>query len=187
MPQLDRFHASGTPTRSPGITMLSVWSPPLSPLVMSVLWSLEWAPASAPCILKVRVFLLSWGPPTPNSETLFLLSPQSKSTSDQYGSHQPRWQLCLPQKCSQFKLPHALSKIHTEFWILGTREMYNTFVVIFILVLGWGFPGGSDGKESACKAGNLGLIPWRRKWQPTPVFWRIPWTEEPGGLQSKGS
>ena len=36
---------------------------------------------------------------------------------------------------------------------------------------------GSDGKESACKAGGLGLfdpwvgeIPWRREWQPTPVF-----------------
>ena len=26
-------------------------------------------------------------------------------------------------------------------------------------------------------------IPWRRKWQPTPVFLpgKIPWTEEPGG------
>ena len=24
---------------------------------------------------------------------------------------------------------------------------------------GRGFPGGSDGKESACNAGNLGLIP----------------------------
>ena len=23
--------------------------------------------------------------------------------------------------------------------------------------------------------------------QPTPVFWRIPWTEEPGGSQSIGS
>ena len=23
-----------------------------------------------------------------------------------------------------------------------------------------GFPGGSDGKESACNEGNLGLIPW---------------------------
>ena len=27
----------------------------------------------------------------------------------------------------------------------------------------WGFPGGSDGKESACNVGNLGLIPgWGR-------------------------
>ena len=23
----------------------------------------------------------------------------------------------------------------------------------------WGFPGGSDGKESACNAGDMGLIP----------------------------
>ena len=64
-----------------------------------------------------------------------------------------------------------------------------------------GFPGGSDNKESACKAGDLGWedpleegtviknlpanagdardaglipglgrFPWRRKWQPIPVF-----------------
>ena len=39
-----------------------------------------------------------------------------------------------------------------------------------------GFPGGSDSKESACNVGDLGLIPglgripWRRAWQPTPVF-----------------
>ena len=38
------------------------------------------------------------------------------------------------------------------------------------------FPGGSEVKASACNAGDLGLIPgsgrfpWRRKWQPTPVF-----------------
>ena len=35
----------------------------------------------------------------------------------------------------------------------------------------------------------VGKIPWRRAWQPTPVFLRgeSPWTEEPGGLQSMGS
>ena len=39
-----------------------------------------------------------------------------------------------------------------------------------------GFPGGSDGKESACNVGDLGSnpglgrFPQRRKWQPTPVF-----------------
>ena len=31
---------------------------------------------------------------------------------------------------------------------------------------------------------QVGKIPWRREWQPTPVFWRMPWTEEPGWLQS---
>ena len=32
-------------------------------------------------------------------------------------------------------------------------------------------------------------IPWGRKWEPTPVILpeKIPWTEEPDGLQSKGS
>ena len=51
-----------------------------------------------------------------------------------------------------------------------------------------GFPGGSDGKESTRNAGDLSLIPWRRAWQPTPVFLpqESPWTEEPGGLQSTG-
>ena len=53
---------------------------------------------------------------------------------------------------------------------------------------GW-FPGGSDGKESACNSGDLGSTPgvclqfrrpgfdswyrkisWRRKWQPAPVI-----------------
>ena len=37
-----------------------------------------------------------------------------------------------------------------------------------------GFLGGSDGKESACNARNfnpwIGKIPWKREWQPTPVF-----------------
>ena len=35
----------------------------------------------------------------------------------------------------------------------------------------------------------VGKIPWRRKWQPTPVFLpgESPWTREPGGLQSGGS
>ena len=39
-----------------------------------------------------------------------------------------------------------------------------------------GLPGGSDGKVSACNAGDLGLIPgvgkipWRRIWQLTPVL-----------------
>ena len=41
-----------------------------------------------------------------------------------------------------------------------------------------GFPGGSDGKESTCNVGDLGLInpwvgkfPWRREQLLTPVFW----------------
>jgi len=34
-----------------------------------------------------------------------------------------------------------------------------------------------------------GKTHWRRKWQPTPIFLpeKIPWTQEPGRLQSMGS
>ena len=56
-----------------------------------------------------------------------------------------------------------------------------------------GFPGGSVVKNANAGAAGfdpwVGKIPWRRKWQPTPVF--LPgessWTEEPGGLLSMGS
>ena len=38
-----------------------------------------------------------------------------------------------------------------------------------------GFPGDSDDKESICSTVDLGslpgTLPWRRAWQPTPVFW----------------
>jgi len=45
--------------------------------------------------------------------------------------------------------------------------------------------------QTVKKSGSVswsGRSPCRRQWQPTPVFaWRIPWTEEPGRLQSMGS
>ena len=53
------------------------------------------------------------------------------------------------------------------------------------------FPGGSDGKESACNAEDLDLIPGSGTGKgmatcSSILVWRIPWTEEPGGLQSIG-
>ena len=54
--------------------------------------------------------------------------------------------------------------------------------------------GGSDDKESSCNAGDLGSIPGSGKssgeWNGNHSSiraWRIPWTEEPDGLQSVGS
>ena len=48
-----------------------------------------------------------------------------------------------------------------------------------------GFPGGSNGKESACNVGDPGLIPGSGS-SPGEGNGLIPWTEEPGGLQSMG-
>ena len=60
-----------------------------------------------------------------------------------------------------------------------------------------GFPGGSDGKKkkkSACNVGDLGSIPGLGRsteegmaTHSSILAWRIPWTEELGGLQSMGS
>ena len=57
-----------------------------------------------------------------------------------------------------------------------------------------GFLGGSVGKKSAYDVGDPGLIPgWEvllEKGMATHssiLDWRIPWTQEPGSLQSFGA
>ena len=55
-----------------------------------------------------------------------------------------------------------------------------------------GLPRRLSGTESACNAGNAGLILSREdplKYSEDPVFltWKIQWTEEPDRLQSVGS
>ena len=53
------------------------------------------------------------------------------------------------------------------------------------------FPGGSDGKDSASNPRDLDSIPGSERspekemvTHSSVLAWRIPWTEEPGGLQS---
>ena len=73
-------------------------------------------------------------------------------------------------------------------WIgrLGLAYLYST-----------GLPRWLSGKERASQCRRhkrrgfypwVKKIPWRRAWQPTPVSLpgKLPWTEEPGGLQSTG-
>ena len=60
-----------------------------------------------------------------------------------------------------------------------------------------GFPGSASGKEAACqykRCKRHGCNPWVRKIpggghgnRISILAWRIPWTEEHGGLQSMGS
>ena len=57
-----------------------------------------------------------------------------------------------------------------------------------------GFPGGSDGKESACNAGALGVMPGLGRspgegnGHPLHILaWEIPRIEELGGLQFMGA
>ena len=66
-----------------------------------------------------------------------------------------------------------------------TEEMEEDYCRLMSL------PGGSDEKESACNVGDPGLIPGvvrspgeRNVNSLSILAWKIPWTEEPGGLQS---
>ena len=73
-------------------------------------------------------------------------------------------------------------------------EKTSQFWRLWVYLVGRaGFPGSSAGKESTCNAGDSGLIhgmgrsPGGGHGNPLKYCcWRIPWTEEPGELQSIG-
>ena len=73
----------------------------------------------------------------------------------------------------------------------GSTEKTVTFnSVIFIM----GFPGDSVVKNLPANAGDMGLSPGledtlekEMATHSSILAWEIPWTEEPGGLQSMGS
>ena len=70
------------------------------------------------------------------------------------------------------------------FWTDGIKPAspFPSLLLVCVSAVQWelvkpgGFPGGSDSKESVCNAGRprftpwVGKIPWRRKWEPIPVF-----------------
>ena len=67
-------------------------------------------------------------------------------------------------------------------------------VIILLYKIMWGFPDGSDGKESAYNAEDPGSSPGSKDpleegmaTHSSILAWRTPWTEEPGWLQSMGS
>ena len=68
--------------------------------------------------------------------------------------------------------------------------MFKFLLVCFNFRLNYGLSGGSDGKESTCNAGDLGgEDPLEKEMaaHSSVLAWKIPRTEESGGLQSMGS
>ena len=74
-------------------------------------------------------------------------------------------------------------------------QLLTEKLILSLLPILWGldFPGSSDGKASACNAGDLvrslGQEDTLEKAMATHYSisaWRIPWTEEPHGLQPTG-
>ena len=75
--------------------------------------------------------------------------------------------------------------------MISTQYRWVAIFPLLLVILLVDFSGGVSGKEPICNAGRfwrqrfdpwVGKIPWRRAWQPTPVF--LPgesaWTEELG-------
>ena len=76
--------------------------------------------------------------------------------------------------------------------ILGNIRL-TVFFYSRVLKIKKGFPGGSAVKNLLANAGDVGSIlrlgrfPGEGNGYPLHILaWRIPWTEEPGGLQSMG-
>ena len=75
----------------------------------------------------------------------------------------------LPVYCSNSFWPRLDDLFYVLYICLNLQNFRWQFTLL-------GFPGGSDGKESTCNAGDSGSIPasgkipWRREWKLTPIF-----------------
>ena len=95
-------------------------------------------------------------------------------------------------RCQRFYLIVYITNI--KIYVINILFDFHTLNMTEQLII-MGFPGGSGGKKICLQCRRLGfdpwfgMIPWRRTWQPTPVFLpgESPWTEEPGGRQSMRS
>ena len=96
-----------------------------------------------------------------------------------------------------------IHNIIDQYWELLNTIIYssryqlswNEFIVVSLLLckVVLGFPSCSNGEESACNAGDPGSVlgqedPLEKGMatHSSTLAWRIPWTEEPGGLHSMG-
>ena len=90
----------------------------------------------------------------------------------------------------------VLTKIKEDLLERSCKRLDNTiiWILVYLLMVDKGFPGGSDSKESACNVGDLCSIPGSERslgeGNGNALQYSClenPWTEESGGLQSIGS
>ena len=103
----------------------------------------------------------------------------------------------LPQETEVSKVAFSLEMVrsnvrnmslslHSGFLWVGFSSRTNSpqVMVRSFCTLEMGFPGGAGDKEPTCQCRRhqrhglspwVRKIPWRRAWQPTPVFLGLPW------------
>ena len=77
---------------------------------------------------------------------------------------------------------------------MGSQKSRTQLSNFTHLILPWSFPGGTSGKEPACQCRKCkrrgldreDLLEEVLATYSSILSWRIPWTEEPGGLWSIG-
>ena len=77
---------------------------------------------------------------------------------------------------------------------LNLGLLHCRLILYALIYAGWGLPGISEGKESACNVGDwVGSLGWEDPLEKemgthsSTLAWKILWTEEPDRLQSLGS
>ena len=112
-------------------------------------------------------------------------------------SHFSRVRLLATPWTAAYQAPPPMGFSRQEYWsgvpLPFPKESLNP-PKLYITMLVTCFAHGSVSKESACNAGDQGLIPGSGRspgeGNDNPFqysSWRIPWTEEPSGLWSVGS
>ena len=113
-------------------------------------------------------------PPHPQTHSRYWQAPLARSSREF-----PALFLTFQQCWTQWL--HQSSRSSFFIWLLRCD-----FCIFLLPLLFWGFPGGSEGKASACNAGDLGSIPRSGRSLEKEMAthsgtfaWRIQWMEEP--------
>ena len=119
-------------------------------------------------------------------------------SSRKYAGESAQLQICTASHKKEWQVRGQINR--PRGWKKSQRRLFPDLGLSRVCMEGfWTLSGPVEppwwlnSEESACTERNagdlgsvpgLGRIPWRRKYQPTPVFsaWRTPWTEALGRL-----
>ena len=101
-------------------------------------------------------------------------------------AHELSWPMSCGILALQPRVEPTFSALENRLLITGPQgSPLNTRALTPCMGLSWWL----SGKELACQCRRHQFDPWVRKipWRRNILAWRIPWTEKPGGEQSRGS